>query len=72
MNMQPRFVDLPEKKVIGLGTKFISIMSPDKNNMTVIPKLWGQLMQQTGKITNRIENSWLGVVEQLPEGGEVA
>ncbi len=63
--MQPKFIELPEKKVVGLGTKFISIMSPDKNNMTVIPKLWEQVMQQKDKINNRMDNSWFGVVEQL-------
>jgi predicted transcriptional regulator YdeE len=44
--MQPKFIHLPEMKMVGLGTKFISAQSPDKNNMKKIPELWGQFMAQ--------------------------
>lgn len=40
-NMQPYFKSIPEMKVVGCRGKFISVMSPEKNNMTVIPaSLW--------------------------------
>ena len=67
--MQPKFVDLPEMKVVGMGTKFISIFSPDKNNMKTIPALWGQFMSQISRITNRVGGACFGLVEMLPENG---
>ena len=65
--MQPKFIDLPEKKVVGLGTKFISILSSDKNNMKTIPALWGQFMSQLPRITNRVGGACYGLIEMLPE-----
>ena len=67
MGMQPKFIHLPEKKVVGLGTKFISILSPDKNNMNTIPKLWEQFMGQIRRIDNRTGDTCFGLVEALPK-----
>ncbi len=66
--MGPKFVDLPEMKMVGLGTKFISAQSPDKNNMKMIPALWGRFMQQISGIPNRKGQTCYGLVEGLPEG----
>jgi AraC family transcriptional regulator len=65
--MEPKFIDLPEKKVIGMGVKFISILSPDKNNMKTIPALWGQFMLQMSRITNQVGRACFGLVEPLPD-----
>jgi AraC family transcriptional regulator len=65
--MQPKFVHLPEMKMVGLGTNFISIQSPDKNNMKKIPQLWGQFMSQISRIPNRAGHACYGLVEGLPE-----
>ena len=67
MNMEPRFIELAEKKVVGMGTKFISIMSPDKNNFSLIPALWNQFMPRIGEIKNRAGGWCYGLVEALPE-----
>ena len=64
--MQPQFIQLPEIKVVGLGAKFISAMSPDKNNSDVIPKLWHQFIQRIDQIPNRKDHASLGLVERLP------
>ena len=64
--MQPRFTVLPEIKVAGLGTRFISILSPNKNNGTVIPALWHQFMQRFATIPGRTGSASLGLVEMLP------
>jgi AraC family transcriptional regulator len=64
--MEPKFKNLPEKKVVGLGTKFVSIMFPDNNDMTIIPALLGQFMSQMGSIPNRVGQACFGVVEHLP------
>jgi AraC family transcriptional regulator len=64
--MEPKFIELPGKKVVGIGTKFISILSPNKNNSSVIPALWGQFMKRIGQIKHRVGNSCFGAVEMLP------
>jgi AraC family transcriptional regulator len=65
--MQPKFIELPEKKVVGLGTKFISILSPQKNNSTVIPRLWHQFVNQEATIKRKAGGPSYGLVEMLPE-----
>jgi AraC family transcriptional regulator len=68
--VQPKFIQLPEKKVVGLGTKFVSILSPGANAMNVIPPLWGNFMGQISGIKHRVGDGCLGVVEPLPTEGE--
>jgi AraC family transcriptional regulator len=64
--MEPRFIELPEKKVVGLGAKFISIRSPERNNSTVIPALWDRFIKRIGAIPNKIGRGAMGLVEELP------
>lgn len=54
INMQPVFKTKSEFHVIGLGASFISILSPEKNNHLVIPKLWSQFTQRQSEIKSRI------------------
>jgi AraC family transcriptional regulator len=65
--MQPKFIQLPAMKMIGLGTKFISVLSPDKTNFKAIPKLWDQFVKRSADIKNKIGDASYGLVEQLPE-----
>jgi AraC family transcriptional regulator len=65
--MEPKFIETPEKKVVGLETKFISIRSPDKNNMKMIPVLWDRFMEQMDRIKNRVSHACFGLVEDVPE-----
>jgi AraC family transcriptional regulator len=67
MDMEPKFIELPEKKVVGMGAKFVSILSPDRNNFNVIPALWGQFMQRIGELKHRSGESCFGLVEAVPE-----
>ena len=67
MNMEPKFIELAEKKVVGMGTKFVSILSPDKNNFNVIPPLWGRFVERIGEIRNRVGHASFGLVEALPK-----
>jgi AraC family transcriptional regulator len=62
--MQPKFVEWPEKKIVGLGTKFISALSPDKNNTNKIPPLWHAFVQRQDTIPNRVGPSF-GLIEML-------
>jgi len=64
--MQPKFLHLPEIKVVGLGTKFISIMSPETPAANPIPSLWGQFVPQMDAVPHRIGHTCYGVVEMLP------
>ncbi len=64
--MEPKLVHLPEMKVVGLGTKFISAQSPDKNNMKKIPELGGRFMSQISQIKDRAGDVYFGLVEALP------
>ncbi len=67
VNMEPVFKELGEIKVIGLTAKFISVMSPEKNNMVVIPALWGKYAKRATEIKSR--KSWvdMGVCICQPE-----
>jgi AraC family transcriptional regulator len=65
--VEPKLVHLPEMKVVGLGTKFISAQSPDKNNMKNIPELWGRFMSQVSQIKDQAGDVYFGLVEALPQ-----
>jgi AraC family transcriptional regulator len=67
MTMQPKFIELPEKKVVGLGAKFISVLSPKKNKASVIPQLWHQFVNQMGNIKHQAGGASFGLVEMLLE-----
>lgn len=53
INMQPVFKRLPQLNVIGIGVKFISILSPEKNNHLVIPKLWDYYYSRLNEISDK-------------------
>jgi hypothetical protein len=55
--MHPQFIELPEMKVVGFGGKFISAMSVDKNNTSVIPKLWHRFIDEIDQIKNKTGNA---------------
>ncbi|HVT79482.1 MAG TPA: GyrI-like domain-containing protein [Phycisphaerae bacterium] len=64
--MEPQFVSLPEIKAVGLGTRFISILSANANTTSTIPPLWHDLIHQIGNIPNKTGAATLGLVEMLP------
>ncbi len=64
MTMQPKIKELEEIKVVGIGNCFISILSPDKNNFVVIPKLWDNYNKRSSEITGRKAHRDLGVCFQ--------
>jgi AraC family transcriptional regulator len=66
--MQPTFVEWPEKKIVGLGTRFISALSPDRNNANKIPALWHAFVQRQDTIPHKTGPSF-GLVDML-KGGE--
>jgi AraC family transcriptional regulator len=63
--MQPTIVDMPSRKFVGLGTKFISILSPDKKPSADIPQLWHNWQQRSGEIKHRVGGGAYGLVEMI-------
>lgn len=66
VNMEPVIKEMPQFFVVGYAEKFISILSPEKNNHIVIPKLWDLFLQQKDKIKLKSTDYDLGVC--LPLG----
>ncbi len=48
--MEPEIVEKPALRIAGLGTDFLSILSPNANNFEVIPALWGRYLARAGEI----------------------
>ena len=46
----PEIVRLPEQFFTGLQARFVSSLSPEANNMTVIPRLWGEFCAREAEI----------------------
>lgn len=67
MTMEPKFVTFAEKKVVGLGTNFISILSKDKNNYTVIPALWDRYLPLAKQIKHRVGRTDYGICEAIAD-----
>jgi AraC family transcriptional regulator len=65
MTMQPTIITIEEKKVAGLGARFISILSPDNNNWAVIPKLWHEFTKRKDEISGRLSQADIGLCEPV-------
>lgn len=63
----PRLEMMPERKVVGFSALFVSILSPEKTNHLIIPKLWENYLARAGEIKFRLGPSDLGVCEPRPE-----
>ncbi len=70
--MEPTIRRQRELKVIGLGTRFVSILAPDAGDATVVPRLWDALMQRVQEIPGAHEYSSVGLCMALPEHSEKA
>ena len=68
ITMQPKIVTCAELKVVGLSAKFISALSPNKNNMKVIPPLWDNFLSQRHRIANVASLVNFGVCEAASDG----
>lgn len=68
--MTPDIRSFPERTVVGMGERFISILSPDADNHTVIPQLWDTFINRIGEVRARANRDTLGVCMGLPESFE--
>ncbi len=62
MPMEPTIQSMPARTVVGLGSRFISILSPKANNFEVIPRLWHDYGQRQSEIADRKGQEALGCV----------
>jgi AraC family transcriptional regulator len=62
INMEPVIKFVEEKRVIGMGAKFISALSPDANNFQVIGGLWGRYLPRSQEIPARKSGADLGLI----------
>lgn len=60
-NMTPVFKKMSEFKVVGLSEKFVSILSPEKNDHIVIPTLWDRYLPRRHEILHAKEGINYGV-----------
>lgn len=69
VNMTPQFKETKGMLIVGMGAPFISILSPDRNNFIVIPKLWSDYVPRISEIPHRINPQIsYGVCAKPPEG----
>lgn len=64
--MTPQIITLPAFTLIGFEARFISAMSPDTNNLQVIPPLWHALTTRRSEITGAIATCSYGACRCLP------
>ncbi len=67
ITMQPTIKNFEKMHVVGLGGRFISAISPEANNLSIIPKLWSNYAKRCGEIKSRLSLVNLGVTICLEE-----
>ncbi len=60
--MEPVIQTLPSRLVVGIGGTFISALSPESNNLVVIPKLWHEFINRVEEIPLRKNQTAVGCV----------
>jgi predicted transcriptional regulator YdeE len=60
-------IELAERQVAGLGTRFVSILSPDRTSKKAIPELWHVFINQFLPVARAPRCTSYGLVEMLPE-----
>lgn len=65
--MNPSIITLPAFTLLGLETRFISAMSPDANNLEMIPPLFGQLFSRKADLTPALDQFTYGACRCLPD-----
>lgn len=65
--MQTEIVHLPALNLVGFAARFISALSPEANNLKVIPPLWDQLMSRRRELGVEIHAPAYGACRPLRE-----
>lgn len=66
-NMQPVFITCEEFIVIGLGSPMISVLSPEKNNHIIVPRLWRQFQRRKAEIKQPVNQNCYGICMPLAQ-----
>ena len=65
---EPRLIDCPPRRFVGLQTPFIHGRSPETNAPQLIGPLWSRFLQRCGEIAGRVDEGVLyGIIWGLPE-----
>lgn len=64
--MNPTIVTVPAGTLLGLETRFISAMSPDANNLQVIPPLFDRFFARRGELPPALDGFTYGACNCLP------
>lgn len=70
--MEPRLVELPRRHYVGLGTRFVSILSPQANGMHLIPRLWDAFLPRVGEVPGVVGSATYGLCSALPADADRA
>jgi len=65
--MEPELVTLPQRHYTGLGTNFISILSPDANAQQVIPELWHRFIGRLPELSHVVGDAHYGLCMTPPQ-----
>jgi AraC family transcriptional regulator len=65
MSMQPVIRQVPQMRIVGMGTRFISIRSPERNNFDVLPPLWKRYLARESEIPGRKGAGHVGVCQDI-------
>lgn len=68
--MTPKLVETKGMTLVGLSARFISILSPDRNNDVVIPQLWHKFIERIREVSSRRSGVEWGVCESLSPGSK--
>jgi AraC family transcriptional regulator len=63
--MQPKFEAFNERRVLGVGGKFISVLSPERNNHIVIPKLWDEFINRKQEVKDQQGDYTIGLIAAI-------
>jgi AraC family transcriptional regulator len=69
METPPKIQTWSEKRVVGIGTRMVSILSSENQDHELIPHLWGGFHQRLGEIPGRVGETLYGYCEDPPGKG---
>ena len=58
MTLTPDIITVPAATYVGLQAPFIMVISPDANNLSVIPQMWSDLMARRAEMPPIDVNNW--------------
>lgn len=63
MTMKPKFLQVAEKQIVGVGGRMYSAISPKNNSQEVASSLWGNFKTRIGEVKSRVDSRSIGFCE---------